>query len=80
MSMKLQHWMVDIAFLPGEENTLANALSGKEKRSETVSEDGLQSGAGGCGGAPSTEEEISMTGSRKGRMPEKEERKRQRNI
>ena len=31
-------------------------------------------------GHPPTEEEISMTGSRKGGTPEKEERKRQRNI
>ena len=53
--MKLQHWLVDIQYVPGEENGLADALSREErKRSETVVEDGRQSGVGECGGATST--------------------------
>ena len=53
--MKLQHWLIDVQYLPGLENGLADALSREERRfSETVAADGLQSGAGGCGGVPST--------------------------
>ena len=58
LGMKLQHWLTDVQYLPGLENGLADVLSREERRfSETVAADGLQSGAGGCGGAPSTDEE-----------------------
>ena len=42
--------------LPGKKNGLADALSSKERRRETASEDGRQSGAGGYGNVPSTKE------------------------
>ena len=54
MGMKLQHRLIDIQYLPGLDNGLADALSREERRRETVVYDGLQSGDGGCGGAPST--------------------------
>ena len=35
--MKLQHWLVDIQYVPGEDNGLADALSREERRrSETT--------------------------------------------
>ena len=56
--MKLQHWLIDVQYLPGLENGLADALTREERRfSETVAADGLQSGVGGCGEAPSTDGE-----------------------
>ena len=51
--MKLQHWLVEIAYLPGENNGLADTLSREERRRrviETEATPGLQSGVGGCGG------------------------------
>ena len=53
LGMKLQHLLIDIRYLPGVENGLADALSREERKKETVVNDGLQSGAGGCGGAAS---------------------------
>ena len=42
--MKLQHWLIDVQYLPGLEKGLADALSREEQRfSETVAADGLQS-------------------------------------
>ena len=34
MTFKLQHWMLEVTYLPGHENTLADALS-REERKET---------------------------------------------
>ena len=35
LAFKLQEWMVDIVYLPGEENTLADALSREERQTES---------------------------------------------
>ena len=35
MSFKLQHWMIEIVYLPGELNTLADALSREERARES---------------------------------------------
>ena len=50
--MKLQHWLVEICYVPGEKNSLADALSCEERtrRLETDGDVGHQSGVGGCGG------------------------------
>ena len=58
MGIKLKHWMIDIQYLPGEDNGLAKALSREERRKETGFKDGIQSSIWGCEGAPSTKEEI----------------------
>ena len=34
LAFKLQHWMVDIRYLPGVDNTLADALSREERPPE----------------------------------------------
>ena len=54
MSMKLQHWLVTVKYLPSEKNSLADALSREERtrQKETEVKEGLQSGVGGCGGTP----------------------------
>ena len=39
LSFKLQHWMVNITCLPGEMNTLADALSREERRSDEADEE-----------------------------------------
>ena len=53
-SMKLQMWMIKIRYLPGEDNTFADALSRQDWRDrfggETGTQDVPQSGKGGCGG------------------------------
>ena len=55
LGMKLQHWLVEIQYVAGEDNGLADALSREERRRcETVFEDEDQSGVGGCGGAAPT--------------------------
>ena len=54
MGMKLHVWMVNIQYLPGTDKGLADAPLREEITCQTVSEDGLQSGAGGYGGAAST--------------------------
>ena len=39
--MKLQHWLVKIEYVPGEDNGLADALSKEERpRVETVATEG----------------------------------------
>ena len=49
--MRLQHWLVEIRYVPGEDNGLADALSREERRRwETDSKDIYPSGVGGCGG------------------------------
>ena len=41
LGMKLQHWLVEIVYMPGEDNGLADALSGEERPClETVVNDG----------------------------------------
>ena len=47
LGMKLQHLMINIKYLPGDNNGLADALSREERRHETVAKDGLQSSMGG---------------------------------
>ena len=62
LGMKLQHWLITIQYLPGEDNGMADALSREERHRETAVYDGRQSGSGGCGGetsAVSTEESPS---------------------
>ena len=57
MGMKLQHWLVTIEYVPGEENGLADALSREERQrteDETATKNERQSGVGGCGGATPT--------------------------
>ena len=39
MSFKLQHWLVTISYLPGELNTLADALSREERQPEKGQQD-----------------------------------------
>ena len=34
MAFKLQHWLITIEYLPGQENTLADALSREERPRE----------------------------------------------
>jgi len=56
MAFKLQHWLLEIIYLPGEENTFADALS-REERNRTEddhSQDGHPSTKGGCGGTTTT--------------------------
>ena len=36
MAYKMQHWMVDIQYLPGADNTFADALSREERRTDTT--------------------------------------------
>ena len=64
LAFKLQEWLVDIVYLPGDQNTLADALSREERATPTntdnhssensISEEGPCSGSsscvGGCGG------------------------------
>ena len=38
MAYKMQHWMVDIQYLPGADNTFADALSREERRTDTTKE------------------------------------------
>ena len=38
LAFKLQEWMVDIVYLPGEEDTLADALSREERQTDTQEE------------------------------------------
>ena len=54
MAMKLQQRLVQIEYLPGNRNGMADAFSREERprRKETESREGLQSGIGGCGGKP----------------------------
>ena len=60
LAFKLQHWPVEIQYLPGQLNTLADALSREEKTrrssrgKEDVSYPGRPSYKGGCGGNAST--------------------------
>ena len=64
LAFKLQHWLVNIKYLPGVDNTLADALSREERApegeqrhpEEDVSSPGRPSCGGGCGGNASTEE------------------------
>ena len=45
--MKLQPWMLVIRYMPGNENTMADALSRQEwSRDEETMENGISSGAG----------------------------------
>ena len=54
-SMKLQHWMPKIEYLPGQDNGMADALSKEERQTlETAAENGRQSGHGGCEGVTPT--------------------------
>ena len=58
MSYKLQHWLVKVKYLPGEDNGLADALSrerGATTRTRrddnrTSTDAGCQSRLGACGG------------------------------
>ena len=54
LGMKLQHWLVEIQYVPGEDNGLVDALSREERprTDETAAE--RQSGIGECGGMTST--------------------------
>ena len=59
LSFKLQHWLVTIQYLPGELNTLTDALSREERRHSTEVANTLQSEShpscvGGCGRNAST--------------------------
>ena len=61
LSLKLQHWLLDVVYVPGEDNGLADALSREERGreipeeiQETDSEDGHMSGIGECEGTAST--------------------------
>ena len=46
LGMKLQHWLVEICYVPGEKNSLADVLSRQERtrRLETDRDVGRQSG------------------------------------
>ena len=72
LEMKLQHWLVDIQYVPGEENGLAYALSREERKS--VVKDGCQSGVGRCGGATSTTGRA-RAGNLKGSTPDEDQDK-----
>ena len=71
LAFKLQYWLIDIQYLPGQQNTLADALSREERipevtpekqatsdeqPEEDVSSLGRPSCGGGCGGNASTEQ------------------------
>ena len=60
LGMKLQHCLIQIEYLPGVENGLADALSREEQTCETGSNNRPQFGHGGCEGAPLTVEEEPM--------------------
>ena len=54
-AFKLQHWMLEIVYLPGRDNTLADALSREERRQRDARDrPGRLSSRGGCGGTAST--------------------------
>ena len=36
MAYKLQHWLIDIQYIPGTQNTLADALSREERQREVM--------------------------------------------
>ena len=38
MAYKLQHWMIEIRYIPGDKNTFADALSREERKSEETPE------------------------------------------
>ena len=66
MVFKLQHWMVAVEYLPGKDNTMADALS-REERPRAVtprcsSQTGRQSCGGGCGGRSPTRERREKRG------------------
>ena len=54
LGMKLQHWLLEVCYVPGEQNGMADAISREERtrQKETEIKHGLQSGVGGCGGTP----------------------------
>jgi len=68
LGYKLQGWLLDIQYLPGEENGFADALSREERTRQQMKDaenkieesrgkesPGLSSTEGGCGGNTSTE-------------------------
>ena len=55
MSFKLQHWLVNIQYIPGESNTLADALSREEKTMPATR--GIHLAAGDVEGHPAQAEE-----------------------
>ena len=38
IAYKLQHWMIEIRYIPGDKNTFANALSREDRKSEEMPE------------------------------------------
>ena len=54
LGIKLQHWLITIQYLLGEDNGMADALSREERHCETVVDDGHQSGCRVCEGETST--------------------------
>jgi len=53
LGMTLQHWLITIQYLPGEDNGMVDALARVEILHKTAVYDGRQSGSGGCGGETS---------------------------
>ena len=61
LRMKLQHWLVEIRYVPGENNSLADALSREERRCETDSKDDVSLVSGDVGERPQREVSVQET-------------------
>ena len=58
MAYKLQHWLVTISYIPGTDNTMADALSREEWTREMMpDEPGINLALGDVEGQPPQEEE-----------------------